>query len=171
MGAVSGQRWLYIGPADQPLERAGLRARTAYEPGWARACREPVVAVGLRTGESRGGALGSYLGRRRDPLTQASQEVYGLRLELTLSLDIYCPPGEGAAGCDRALETLYQIMLEGLPAGLRPTELKWEEPAWDEDTAMFLRRGSLACGAYFVAAAPEDGPPVTDFILKGVVTE
>lgn len=92
-----------------------------------------------------------------------------MRLELTLSLDIYCPPEAGAAGGEGVLETLHQIMLEGLPAGLRPTELKWEEASWDMDTAMFLRRGSLACSAYFIAAASEDGAVFSDFILKGVV--
>ena len=152
------------------LEKAGIRARIAYAPGWAKAYAEPVVVVGLRTGESRGGALSSYLGQRTDPDTQASQEVYGMRLELTMSLDIYCPPGEGAARCDNVLEGLHQVMLEGLPAGLRPSELKWEETAWDEDTAMFLRRGSLSCTAFFTAAASEDGLWLTDFILKGVVT-
>lgn len=152
------------------LESAGVSARIAYAPGWARSYEGPVVAVGLRTGESRGGALSSYLGQRTDPDTQSSQEVYGLRLELTLSLDIYSPPQDGAAGCDVVLEKLHQIMLEKLPSGLRPSELKWEEAAWDEDTSMFLRRGSLACSAYFIATASEDGALLTDFILKGVVT-
>ena len=153
------------------LEKAGIAARTAYEPGWAEAYDRPVAAVGLRTGESRGGALSSYLGQRIDPDTQLSQEVYGLRLDLTLSVDIYCPPKDGTAGCDGVLETLHQIMLEGLPSGLRPTELKWEEAVWDKDTSMFLRRGSLACGAFFVAETTEEQLNLTDFILKGVVTK
>ena len=71
--------------------------------------------------------MGSYLGERVDPETQACREIYGMRLELTLSLDIYSPPGLGAAGCDSALETLHQVMLGSLPSGLRPTELRWEE--------------------------------------------
>ena len=54
--------------------------------------------------------------------------------------------------------------------GLRPTELRWEEAVWDETTAMFLRRGSFSCSAYFVATATEEGAWLTDFILKGVVT-
>ena len=124
------------------LERAGIETRTAYAPGWAKAYETPVVAVGLRTGESKGGALSHYLGRQTDPETLAGRDVYGLRLDLTLSLDIYCPPREGAAGCDGVLEALHQIMLEGLPPGLKPTGLKWEEAAWDPDTSMFLRRGS-----------------------------
>ena len=67
-------------------------------------------------------------------------------------------------------QTLHQVMLEGLPSGLRPTELRWEEAVWDETTAMFLRRGSFSCSAYFVATATEEGAWLTDFILKGVVT-
>lgn len=146
------------------LNQAGLAARTAFEPGWAARCDRPVAAVGLRTGESRGGAMGRYLGQTPD-----RREVYGLRLELTLSMDLYSPAELGAPGCDSALETLHQVMLSGLPAGLKPAELRWEETAWDEDTAMFVRRGSLSCGAYFTAEASEDGVLLTDFILKGVV--
>ena len=152
------------------LESAGIRVQAAYTPGWAKAYQRPVVAVGLRTGESRGSALSSYLGRRTDPGTQVCQEIYGMRMDLTLSLDIYCPAGEGASGCEGALEKMHQVLLEGLPSGLRPAELKWEETGWDEDTAMFLLPVSLACGAYFTAAASEDGLLLTDFILKGVVT-
>ena len=146
------------------LEKAGIAARLAFEPGWAKGYSGPVVAVGLRRGESRGGAMGRYLGQTPD-----RREVYGLQLELTLSMDLYSPAELGAPGCDSALETLHQVMLSGLPAGLRPAELRWEETVWDEDTAMFVRRGSLSCGAYFTAEASEDGVLLTDFILKGVV--
>lgn len=151
------------------LENAGLKARAAFAPGWAREYSRPVAAVGLRTGESRGGAFSSYLGQRVDPVTGAVIEVYGMRLDLTLSLDLYCPPGEG--GCDSALEILHQAMLDGLPSGLKPTELKWEETRWDEETSMFLRKGSFSCTAFFTADASEDGLLFTDFILKGVVTK
>lgn len=153
------------------LENAGIAAHTAYTPGWAKAYQEPVVAVGLRTGESKGGTLGSYMGQRVDPDTLACQEVYGMRLDLVLSLDIYCPPGKGAERCDGVLEALHQVMLNGLPSGLRPTELKWEETVWDGDTSMFLRRGSLACGAFFVAETAEEQFELTDFVLKGVVSK
>lgn len=153
------------------LEQAGTAAQAAFPPGWARSYEEPVVAVGLRMGESRGGAMGSYLGERVAPETLERREIYGMRLELTLSLDIYSPPALGAAGCDSALETLHQVMLTALPSGLRPMELKWEETGWDEDASMFLRRGSLSCSAFFTAQADEDGLLISDFILKGVVTK
>ena len=34
------------------LERAGIAAQAAFSPGWARSYSQPVVAVGLRQGES-----------------------------------------------------------------------------------------------------------------------
>ncbi len=153
------------------LEQAGVDARTAYAPGWASRYRAPVVAVGLRTGESCGAALGSYLGQRLDQATQTYREIYGMKLELKLSLDIYSPADAGAAGCEQTLSLLHQVILSGLPSGLKPEEFHWEETAWDEDTGMFLRRGTLSCGAYFTAAATEDGALLTDFILKGVMTK
>ena len=151
------------------LERAGLQAETAFASERAAARESAVAVVGLRRGESRGGGLSSYLGRRQEG--SRWREVYGLRMELTLSLDLYAPAELGVAGCDRALETLHQVMLEGLPSGLRPKELCWEEAAWDQETAMFLRRGSLRCEAVFTAQAEEDNELVTDFILKGVVRQ
>ena len=151
------------------LERAGLEARTAFAPGRAPAYEKPVAVVGLRRGESRGGGLSSYLGLQR--AGSEWREVYGLRMELTLSLDLYAPAELGASGCDEALEVLHRVMLEGLPAGLRPRELSWEETVWDKETSMFLRRGSLSCEAVFTAQAEEDNALVSDFILKGVVKQ
>lgn len=153
------------------LSQAGLAVCPAFSPGWAKEYSTPVAAVGLRSGESRSDAFNSYLGQQLDPDTQTTQELYGMRLDLTLSVDIYSPPETGAAGCDQALDTVHQVMLNGLPSGLRPAELRWEETVWDETTSMFLRKGSLSCSAYFVATATEEGLWLTDFILKGVVTK
>ncbi len=155
----------------EALSKAGLAVCPAFSPGWAKQYSTPVAAVGLRTGESRSDAFNSYLGRQFDPETQTTRELYGMRLELTLSLDVYSPPETGAAGCDQALDILHQVMLEGLPSGLKPTELRWEETTWDKASSMFLRRGSFSCSAYFVATATEEGAWLTDFILKGVVTK
>lgn len=155
----------------QALERAGVAALASFAPGWAKHYSSPVVAVGFRTGESRTAAMGNYLGQQVDQKTGNTCEIYGMQLELTLSLDIYAPADSGAAGCDAALETLHRVILEGLPSGLKPTELKWDETGWDQDTSMFLRKGSLSCGAYFTATTEEDGALLTDFILKGVMTK
>lgn len=153
------------------LTSAGAPALTAFAPGWAERYRQPVVAVGLRTGESCGAGFGSYLGQQMDPGSGEIREIYGMKLDLTLSVDIYSPPETGAEGCDSTLEALHQVLLGGLPSGVKPTELKWEETVWDETVSMFLRKGSLSCGAYFTAAVSEEGALLSDFILKGVVTK
>lgn len=155
----------------QALTAAGANAAAAFSPGWAKQYTSPVVAVGFRTGESRSAAMGNYLGQQLDPATQLTREIYGAQLELTLSLDIYSPAAVGAAGCDETLPLLHQVMLEGLPAGLKPLELKWEETTWEEATGMFLRRGSLLCSAYFIAEVNDEGELLTDFILKGVMSK
>lgn len=154
----------------QALESQGLAAVMAFSPGWARHWAQPVAAVGLRTGESREVGLGSYLGTRTDPETGASREIYGKKLTLELSVDLYAPADSGAEGCDQALETLHRVLMTDLPSGLKPAELKWEEVQWSEETAMFLRKGSLSCQAWFTAETTEEGVLLRDFILKGIVT-
>lgn len=155
----------------QALERSGAAAVSSFLPSRAETYDKPVIAVGFRAGESRSAALGSYLGVKISPDTLLPVELYGVQLELTLSLDIYSPISAGAIGCEETLPRLHQVMLDGLPSGLKPTGLKWEETVWDDGTNMFLRRGSLSCTAYFIAAAEEDGTLLTDFILKGVLTK
>ena len=153
------------------LEQTGAAAVSTLQPGWAKDFDTPVVAVGFRTGESRSAALNNYLGQQTDPDTQAVREVYGMQLDLLLSVDIYSPAAVGAAGCEETLTLLHRAAMDALPCGIRPTELKWEETNWDTDTGMFLRRGSLACSAFFVALADEESSLLTDFILKGVMTK
>jgi len=155
----------------QALQEAGVAAVPALFPGWAKDYDTPVVAVGFRTVESRGSSLNNYLGQQIDPDTQAVREVYGIQLELLLSMDLYSPADAGAAGCEETLALLHRVAMDALPCGIRCAELKWEETNWDADTGMFLRRGSLACSAYFLALADEEGALLTDFILKGVMTK
>lgn len=155
----------------EALEQAGCKARAAFPSDWAAKYDESVVVVGVRTGESCEASLGSYLGQKQDETTGQIAELYGAQMTLQLSMDTYSPATLGAAGCDDTLEMIHHVLLRGLPSGLKPTEFKWEETVWNEDTAMFLRKGSLVCKAYFIAQADEDGAVIRDFILKGVMTK
>ncbi len=145
------------------LERAGLRAVTAYGPEKLAKYDGPVVAVGLRRGECRQAGLWDYLGE------SGGGEVYGRRLDISLSLDAWAEAEIGAERCQQALERAYEAALDGLPAGIRPGEMVWEEVKWDKETGMFLRRGTLRCGAYLLATVREETGELTDFILKGVL--
>ena len=153
----------------EALETAGLTAVPAFSPGWAKHCRHTVAAVGLRKGESREIGLGRYLGRHTDPDSGVEREVYGRALSMELSVDLYAPANLGARGCDEALETLHRVLMAQLPCGVKPTGLKWDELNWDEETEMFLRKGSLCCEAWFTGEVSEDGLLLQDFILKGVL--
>ena len=155
----------------EALKLSGTEAISAFPQKRASGYNTPVVAVGFRCGESRNAAMSGYLGQKTNPDTLVPVELYGVQLDLTRSRDIDSPVTAGAIGCDQTLPRLHQVMLEGLPSGLKPTELKWEETIWDDSTNMFLRRGSLSCSAYFIATAEEDSALLTDFILKGVLTK
>ena len=61
------------------------------------------------------------------------------------------------------------MLLGGLPAGIRPGELRWEGLQWEKTTGLFLRKGTLCCKAVFVAESTEDSKAFLDFILRGVM--
>lgn len=96
-------------------------------------------------------------------------EVYGRKLKMAASLDVYAPRRKGARGCEQTAEAVSEALLDGLADGLTLDELSWEKTEWDEEYGMFVRRGTARCTAYFVATADEESAVLTDFILKGVM--
>ena len=111
-------------------------------------------------------ALNNYLGEVYDEASGTVQELYGRQLEGDITVSVR---GERAADCEAGCETATDVLLSRLPAGIRPQQLSWEALAWEKNTAMFLRKGSLRCQAVFTARAQEDGEVFDDFILKGVL--
>ena len=149
------------------LRGAGLTALAAFPAEHARAYSGAVAAVAV--GAARGKAVGlcNYLGEVDDKTHGTVREVYGKQLEGIITVDIRGRrAAEGETGCERAAEAL----LGGLPAGIRPGELRWEALTWERETGMFLRRGELQCRTFFVAESREDGAAFLNFILKGVIT-
>lgn len=151
------------------LEQAGLRAVLEYGPERLGRYEGAVVAVGVRRGECRQVGFCDYLGEREDPDTGLTREVYGRRLDVQLSLDAWAEKDPGA--CQEVLERAHEALLTGLPAGIRAGEMTWEAVRWDEETEMFCRQGTLRCGACLTAAVREDTGLLSDFILKGVLTD
>ena len=91
---------------------------------------------------------------------------------LTLLIEVYAPRTLGAAGCEKAAETITQAMMTALPEGLKLRTLQWGKTGWDKTTGMFRLDASAKYAAYFVAeAAEEDETVFTDFVLKGTVKE
>lgn len=149
----------------QALRDAGLAAETAYHPDAARRYPGPVAAVDVA--KASGDAMGfcQYLGEILED--GAPREVYGKLLEAVISVDVRA---EKAMDCESGCETAAEVLLSGLPEGIRPGEMTWEGITWDKTGRLFLRRGSLRCRALFLAKSGEEGETFLDFKLKGVVT-
>lgn len=150
---------------------AGGMAVESYSAEKFRMSERAVTAVGARETviEPRGGL--EYLGQRADEKTQEVREVYGRRMALTLSLDIYAPRELGADGCETAAETVMQALMTALPEGLRLREMQLGQTEWDKVTGMFRLCASAGYAAYFLCERAEDETVFTDFVLKGTVKE
>jgi len=150
----------------EALQGAGLTALEAYPDSRARVYEGPVAAVAVGAAEGRTVGFCNYLGEVRDPESGEVRELYGKQLEGEITVDIRA---QRAADCERGCQRAAEVLLGGLPAGVRPGELRWEALSWERSTGMFLRRGSLRCQAVFTAQSREDGAAFLDFILKGVM--
>ena len=149
----------------EALRSAGLTAVNAYE-GAAKQYHGPVTAVGVESVQGRTAGLGGYLGERWDPESGTVREVYGMQMDVTVLLEIRAP---AAADCEQTMEAAAGVLMNALPAGLRPGEMNWQGISWDKANGMFLRKGTLQCRAAFTAESAGEGSELLDFILKGTV--
>lgn len=128
------------------LKAAGLDAAEAYEDERFRERSGSVVAVGAKQAELAHAGLMNYLGERYDAESGRTVEVYGRKLKMAASLDVYAPRRKGARGCEQTAETVSEALLDGLADGLTLDELSWEKTEWDEEYGMFVRRGTALHG-------------------------
>ena len=149
------------------LHAAGLCTLASYPDQRAKRYAGPVAAVAVETAESRTVGFCNYLGEVSDPKTGHVRELYGKQLDAVISVEVR---GERAADCEAGCETAAEVLLMGLPSGIRPGELSWEALSWERGTESFLRRGRLQCRAYFQAQTADETAVFLDFILKGAVT-
>ena len=153
------------------IAAAGGAAEESYSAEKFKMSESAVTAVGVReTVIEPGGGL-EYLGRRTDEGTQGVREVYGRRMALKLSMDVFAPRALGADGCEEAAERVMQALMTALPEGLKLRELHLGQTEWDKVTGMFRLRASAAYEAYFLCEMVEDETVFTDFVLKGTVKE
>lgn len=150
----------------QALEDAGIPAVAAYHPAKAR--RYPAAAAAVDVVRASSGEMSfcGYLGEIVE--NGAAREVYGKRLEAEICVEIRA---ECAEDCETGCEAAAEVLLSKLPEGIRPGETQWEALTWDKASGMFLRRGSLACQALFLAGSTGEEKAFLDFRLKGVVED
>ena len=83
------------------LKAAGLDAAEAYEDERFRERSGSVVAVGAKQAELAHAGLMNYLGEQYDAESGRTVEVYGRKLKMAASLDVYAPRRKGADGGGR----------------------------------------------------------------------
>lgn len=152
----------------EALKGAGITAVEAFPEGGVKRYDGAVAAVAVGAAEGKTVAFCSYLGEVWDEAAGTVRELYGKQLEGEILVDVRA---QRAAECESGCEAAAEVLLGGLPAGIRPGELRWEALQWEKSTGMFLRRGILRVQAVFVAQSGEDGETFLDFILKGVMRD
>ena len=148
------------------LKDAGISAMEAFPDSKAKVYPGAVATVAVGAAEGKMLGFCNYLGEIYDPEAGTVRELYGKKLESDITVDLRA---DRAADCEEGCQRAAEVLLSGLPAGIRPGELRWEALVWEKTTGMFLRKGHLQCQAVFVAQSQEDGELFLDFILKGVM--
>lgn len=96
------------------LKAAGLDAAEAYEDERFRERSGSVVAVGAKQAELAHAGLMNYLGEQYDAESGRTVEVYGRKLKMAASLDVYAPRRKGARGCEQTAEAVSEALLAAL---------------------------------------------------------
>lgn len=148
------------------IEAQGITALFSYPMERAKRYEKPVAVFGFKSAEEHGGGMFSYIGQRYDEKTGTCSEIYGKRLEYTLSLTVMSP--YTAEESDSAENVMLRI-ISGLEDGgaVKLTGALWDRAAFDERQKMYKLCGELKCLSYILAEKDEDSAQFTDFVLKG----
>jgi len=125
------------------------------------------VCVGLKSSTITPAGSGGYLGLRENEDGSVS-ELYALRAETVVTLDIYEPLERGTGACLERFEAL-SAALGKLPGGLRANTIVCGAPEPDSLTEMLRCPVEMHCTAFLTARADEDSGEFTDFVLRGVL--
>ena len=145
------------------LVQAGLPALRAY-PASALNRAEPCVCVGLRSCKTSGSGMGEYLGRRVPKDGGEETELYGLRLETEIELNVFAP---SAVACTETLDRL-SAALDTLPGRLKVRSLVCSRVQPDETAGMFRCDAVLSAAAHLIAESDGESGTFLDFELRGV---
>lgn len=150
----------------QYLTGQGIHAIGAWSGSNRLSHGKAVAAVSLKALEFTPLGQQNYLGTRFDPDTATTVPVYGKKLSLTFSLDLYAPKGEPEL-CLSLFDELGQVLCNSGLEGLVINSLRCGEMSYDAEASMLTCAAELECQAWCYAVRNEDGILVTDFIVKG----
>lgn len=127
------------------LSEAGVQAMAAFPPERVKQYDGAVAAVSVGTAEGKAVGFCNYLGQVWDEEAGTVEELYGKQLGAVITVEIRAAR---ASLCEEGCAAAAEVLLGGLPVGIRAGELNWEAISWEKATGMFLRRSSLSGGLY-----------------------
>lgn len=149
------------------LQVAGINAMLQYPITALDRMHGPVVCVAVKSGTRGGSGLGDYLGIRND--NGALRELYGYRLNLTISLDIFVPWSEESVSDAMSCFAAVSDALYALPSGLKPKKIHCGTAKPDKETEMLKCPAEMECIAVLICEKDAESGEFTDFVLKGVL--
>lgn len=155
----------------QGLTDGGVAAIISQNPfGGKKRHTKPIITVGLKAGSAVTCGFAEYLGVRFDENQGTYNELYGKKIDISLSLSLWSPKSE-SYGHETCLTLFSQVAdaLKSLPEALKVKELACGETDYDVSAEMFRCDAELKISA-FLTAESQDDSQFLDFKLKGVLT-
>lgn len=150
------------------LKQHGVPAMASWPKERRRDGEEPIVLVSLDKLDCGPAAMQDYLGQALDEESGMWMELYGRKAKMTFTLDVLARPSVGMQACRAAFDEVLRVFQREKPVGLTVSELKGEEPKYDEKEGLLRLRCQLECIGWLYAAGDEAGT-FLDFTLKGDV--
>lgn len=142
------------------LKECGVEAVKGMEPE-ARLCLTgPAAAVSLSGVRCAPGGFQDYLGVKN------GDELYGRRMELTLTLDLYAPRSGGESACREAFAILAEALACGDLAGLPAEEITAGRVEFLHKDGLYRLPVTCRCGGWMVARVDDSGA-FSDFEVEG----
>ncbi len=146
------------------LTQAGIPACSAKGPDLSPRLKESAVAVSVKELAHSPGGFSAYLG------IHEGQELYGMRLNARMLLEILSPVHMGAAECRACLDRVSVALAQGVE-GVSILEIVTHAPEYDPVGDYFLARLEADCRCWLCAGSAREEPEeLTHFILKGALT-
>ena len=150
------------------LNEHGVPAMASWPEGRRRDGEEPIVLVSLDKLDCGPAAMQDYLGQMLDEESGMWLELYGRKAKMSFVLDVLARPGVGMQACRTVFDGILRVFQREKPAGMSVSQLKGEEPEYDEKEGLLRLRCRLECVGWLYTAGDEAGT-FLDFTLKGDV--
>lgn len=150
------------------LQNEGLSAGRAYPREAIARQGDCFIRAAVESVSQSEPGFARFLGLSYDD-SGAAHEVYGMRCDLGLALDIYASieSENGAEICERAVDEIISAL--GKCEGVRIGSFSCSRAEPDRDTEMFLCPCKAGMTVLLTAEAEEEAAQFSDFILKGEI--